>query len=176
MTDEDIERVRRWLSMPEARIGTGGKLEIAALVKAELGSTTPDLGHVVELCACRALREYDYRRVELSDRVCGNVLRIDPYDVGNEQWGYEFWLRGARPTERRRAEVLDKVVSIFLVSPTAANLAGVIGLVLALNKNEGGGMTENKEKVHRWTITGYRDAIEALLGFQRIPDRAKKDE
>ena len=34
MTDKEIERVRRWLSMPEERIGTGGKREMAALVEA----------------------------------------------------------------------------------------------------------------------------------------------
>lgn len=142
MNDEDIERVRRWLSMSESRIGPGGKREIAALVEAELGSTTPDLGRVVALCARRALREYDrlygkfpYRRVELSHRVCGDVLRVDPQDVGNEKWGYEFWLRGTWTTERQRAELLDKVVSIFLVSPTTENLDSVIGLVLALDNN-----------------------------------------
>ena len=179
MTDEEIERVRRWLSMPESRIGPGGKREIAALVEAELGSTTPDLGRVVTLCARRALREYDrlygkfpYRRVELSDRVCGDVLRVDPQDVGNEKWGYEFWLRGTKATERQRAELLDKVVSIFLVSPTAANLAGVIGLVLALEPDAG----MDEDLLCRWTITEYKNTIEALLGFQRILDRAKKDE
>lgn len=170
MTDEDIERVRRWLSMPESRIGTGGEREIAALVEAELGSTTPDLGRVVALCARRALREdeslHGPTRVDLSDRVCGDVLRVDPQDVGNEKRGYEFWLRGTWTTERQRAELLDKVVSIFLVSPTTENLASVIGLVLALEPDAG----MDEDLLCRWTITEYKNAIEALLGF------AKKDE
>ena len=34
MTDEEIERIRRWLSMPETRIGPSGKREITALVEA----------------------------------------------------------------------------------------------------------------------------------------------
>lgn len=144
MTEEDIERVRRWLSMPESRIGSGGEWEIADLVEAELASTTPDLGRVVALCALRVLREYDflygkfpYRRVKVSRRMCRDVVSIDPEDVGNEQWSYSFWLSQSKDATLNSRVLLDRVVADCLVLPTIENLAAVIGLVLALNNNEG---------------------------------------
>ena len=83
--DKMIEKVRTWLSRPEAQIGTGWRKEFAARVEEDLWSPAPDYGRIVALCARRALREeqmmHGPTRVEVSDKACKGALTVKTVDV-----------------------------------------------------------------------------------------------
>ena len=74
MTDEEIERVRRWLSMPETRIGPSGKREITALVEAYFN------------------HEIDWR--EVRDELLARVSVIGPHNDmrSRVELFIEYWL------------------------------------------------------------------------------------
>ena len=130
-----IEKVRVWLSRPEAQIGTGGRKEIAQLVEEELWSTTPDYGRIVALCTRRALREEERlsgpTRVELSDRGCKGALTVRIADVMPLADYYSRRLP-ALTAERTAEGLFDDKVSDFFERPTVARLADVIALALLL--------------------------------------------
>lgn len=130
-----IEKVRTWLSRPEAQIGTGGRKEIARLVEEELWSTTPDYGRIVALCARRSLREderlHGPTRVELSDRGCKGALTVRIADVMPLADYYSRRL-AALTAERTDEGLFDDKMSQFFEKPTVARLADVIALALML--------------------------------------------
>lgn len=132
---KEIEKARTWLSSPEARIGTGGRKEIARLVEEELWLLVPDYGRIVALCARRALREDEMMhgptRVELSDRGCKGALMVRTADVLSLKAYYTEQLF-AMTEERTADDVLDDKVSEFFERPTVSNLADVIALALVL--------------------------------------------
>lgn len=135
MDDNNIKKARTWLSRPEARIGTGGRKEIARLVEEELWLLVPDYGRIVALCARRALREdeklFGPTRVELSDRGCKGALIVRTADVLALKAYYTSQI--ATLTEERTVhDVLDDKVSEFFERPTVTNLADVIALALVL--------------------------------------------
>lgn len=134
----DEEKVNTWLARPEARIGTGGKVEIIDLLEEEMERSEPDPGKIVALCARRALREdeglhedFPYTRVELSKTACKGALRIDPDELLKTRVVQEWMLALAWSTTSKHT-ALNSVVTDCIISPTIENLTRVIALVLAL--------------------------------------------
>ena len=139
MMDKMIRKARAWLSKPEAQIGTGGRKEIAAQVEEDLWSPAVDYGRIVALCARRALREEETMsgptRVELSDRACKDALTVKAADVASLVDYYARELP-ALTAERTAEGLFDDKMSEFFEPPTAARLAYVIALALALEEEE----------------------------------------
>lgn len=134
----DEEKASAWLARPEARIGTGGKLEIIDLLEEELERSEPDPGKIVALCARRALREderlhedFPYTRVELSKTACKGALRIDPDEL-LKMCVVQEWMLALAWSSTSKHTALNSVVTDCVISPTIENLTRVIALVLVI--------------------------------------------
>ena len=87
------------------------------------------------------------------------------WDLDESCFSIDYRVDGFNPVEYEDCHALSLALSY---------ISGGISRRLLIEQCEC--LMLDEDLLYRWTITEYENAIEALLGFQRILDRAKKDE